>query len=387
MFLCKNAQFHCNFICVCRKKTRKKQTKKQKQEAAQLRSMRSGVARKNTLVSKEATQGNFSQKQTKTSQQSQKTQSSGVFQNKENTISTVQQPHDYRGAPFHNAGWGPHYERGMLGDHHYQYCQNQFGPPAHPPRFHSPFGNNQFRLGNWQNYRFNFPPPNTSPAVSQYNYNTQYEFTSDSLPDDEALLFEANQSGNTEASQAEGSTNAPASTRPIREKDISAMLKQIRKELGVREPCRADREARKQNSEAGGGWADGRRAPQTEAEQSADTPAVAAPQVGTSAAPSGTAPSKSNQTSQFLKKSSAGEGRVKKEGEALVAKDASSSLKSPASESNLNPPRKVRIAHKAAQGEKFTPHKTVLDKLTETKSQLNVKVTQSVRKRKNIKDK
>ncbi|XP_013871165.1 zinc finger protein 106 isoform X2 [Austrofundulus limnaeus] len=377
------------------KKTKNKQTKKQKQEAAQRHSMQPNGTRTNTLVHQEATQGNFTQKQTRTSQQSQKAQSSVVVQNKENKISRVQQPHDYSGAPFHNAGWRPHYDSGPFGGHPPQYCQAQFAPPAHHPRFHSPFGNNQFSYRNAQNYRFNSPPPNALPAVSQYNYNTQYAgnaFTSDCLPDDGAILFDGNQSTNMESSQQEGSSrsappapmSAPASAAPIREKDISAMLKQIRKELGVREPCRADREARKQSSEAGGG-ADGSGALQT-AEQSAD---AAAPQAGTSAAPPGTAPGESKQTSQLFK-SSAAEGRVKKEGEALVAKDASSSLKSPAFEPNLNPPRKVRIAHKAAQGEKFTPRKPVLDKLlnsSETRSQLNKKMAHSQRKRKNVKDK
>lgn len=150
------------------------------------------------------------------------------------------------------------------------------------------------------------------------------------------------------------------------------MLKQIRKELGVREPCRADREARKQNSEAGGGAAESR-APQAEAEQSAGAALV-----------------QSKQTGQDLKKSLAEEAQVEKEGEALAAKDASSSLKSPAVEPNPNLTRKVRIAHKAAQGEKLTPRKPVLDKSlnsAETKSQLMVTVTQSERKRKNVKDK
>ncbi|KAM7395234.1 hypothetical protein PAMA_006818 [Pampus argenteus] len=44
--------------------------------------------------------------------------------------------------------------------------------------------------------------------------------------------------------------NTSANAASIRDVDVSVMLKQIRKVLGVREPCRADREAQKQSSEA-----------------------------------------------------------------------------------------------------------------------------------------
>ncbi|KAF3850014.1 hypothetical protein F7725_019733 [Dissostichus mawsoni] len=55
-----------------------------------------------------------------------------------------------------------------------------------------------------------------------------------------------------EASAQHSLANESANAAPIRDVDVSAMLRQIRRALGVREPCRADREARKQSSETGG---------------------------------------------------------------------------------------------------------------------------------------
>ncbi|KAG7219960.1 hypothetical protein INR49_018492 [Caranx melampygus] len=48
---------------------------------------------------------------------------------------------------------------------------------------------------------------------------------------------------------ATNTSETSISAAPIRVVDVSSMLRQIRRELGVREPCRADREAKKQKSE------------------------------------------------------------------------------------------------------------------------------------------
>ncbi|XP_037541100.1 actin cytoskeleton-regulatory complex protein pan1 [Nematolebias whitei] len=410
------------------KKTMKKKRKKQKQEAGQKHgAMQPSVARKKTSGSQGGTKGNSTHLQPRMSKQQQQAHYNGsngvVFQNKENKMSGLQSPIDCRGAPFHKASWRPNYPRGMLrGQPRHHYFQNQFAPF---------FVNNQLRFGNFQNYRFpnsqdncqigsfNVPAPDAFTAVNQanyynteYNYATQSNFASDQFSGKEPLLFEFNQSANTGSSQPEGSgcstqpasANSPASPAPIRDVDVNFMLKQIRKELGVREPCRADREARKQNSEASVGSADGNSVQQTDAEQPADatipTPTTVAPQAGTSAAPSSVAPGKSKraslkekqETSQLFKKDSTAEEEHgnSKGGDSLVAKVTSKSPKVAAFGPNLSLARKVRIAHKAAQGENSAACKQVLDKLlslSETKTKLSWREMYNEKKGKTLKDK
>ncbi|KAI9543984.1 hypothetical protein NQZ68_005033 [Dissostichus eleginoides] len=92
-------------------------------------------------------------------------------------------------------------------------------------------------------------------------YNKPYDgdFTSDHFPHNGAIIFglcQGESSGcshsGKEASAQHSLANESANAAPIRDVDVSAMLRQIRRALGVREPCRADREARKQSSETGG---------------------------------------------------------------------------------------------------------------------------------------
>ncbi|TNN76168.1 Zinc finger protein 106 [Liparis tanakae] len=88
------------------------------------------------------------------------------------------------------------------------------------------------------------------------------EFTSDVLPHNGAIIFGEDQAGLgpsqpvqqnvAQIASPDGADNAA----PIRDVDVSAMLRQIRRALGVREPCRADREARMQNRKAGSQVAD-----------------------------------------------------------------------------------------------------------------------------------
>ncbi|CAK6979215.1 zinc finger protein 106 [Scomber scombrus] len=96
------------------------------------------------------------------------------------------------------------------------------------------------------------------PAISHNCYNEQYDldFTSDYLPVNGSIIFNQDQDVRPSTSQpgqelAANSANTSANAAPIRDMDVSTMLRQIRRALGVREPCRADREARKQSSEAG----------------------------------------------------------------------------------------------------------------------------------------
>ncbi|XP_037304771.1 zinc finger protein 106 [Pungitius pungitius] len=106
----------------------------------------------------------------------------------------------------------------------------------------------------------------TWPAITQddyYNQQDDGEFTSDHLPCNGAIIFGQDQKESLESSQSAqqasaqtasaqtASANGNANAAPIRDVDVSTMLRQIRRALGVREPCRADREARKQSAEAG----------------------------------------------------------------------------------------------------------------------------------------
>ncbi|KAF3702960.1 Zinc finger protein 106 [Channa argus] len=107
----------------------------------------------------------------------------------------------------------------------------------------------------------------TLKKEDQYDhYNRQYstemdkDFTSDHLPQNGSIIFDDNYNESIRSSQPRqenahcsanpASTNKLVSAPPIRDVDVTAMLRQIRRALGVREPCRADREAKKQNSEA-----------------------------------------------------------------------------------------------------------------------------------------
>ncbi|KAM8831521.1 zinc finger protein 106 isoform 2-T2 [Spinachia spinachia] len=102
---------------------------------------------------------------------------------------------------------------------------------------------------------------NMWPAIAEdgyYNKQNDGEFTTDHLPYNGAIIFGQDPKESPEFSQAAqpasgktASANGNANAAPIRDVNVSTMLRQIRRALGVREPCRADREARKQSAEAG----------------------------------------------------------------------------------------------------------------------------------------
>ncbi|XP_068198000.1 zinc finger protein 106 isoform X2 [Antennarius striatus] len=99
-----------------------------------------------------------------------------------------------------------------------------------------------------------------TPAVSQQGRcgkpcQSETDFTSDGFPQKGAMLFDH---GSTESRGAEGSRRPapPYGSAVAWDVDVGVMLRQIRRELGIREPCRADREARRQNNEAGAWSAD-----------------------------------------------------------------------------------------------------------------------------------
>ncbi|XP_019713389.1 zinc finger protein 106-like isoform X1 [Hippocampus comes] len=86
---------------------------------------------------------------------------------------------------------------------------------------------------------------------SNYKYQREdlSEFTSDQLPRG-SLIFNHNEPcASSEPKQSVAASNSQP--RPVLTQDMDAttMLREIRRALGVREPCRADREARKQSGE------------------------------------------------------------------------------------------------------------------------------------------
>ncbi|KAM9778225.1 zinc finger protein 106-like isoform X3 [Syngnathus typhle] len=91
---------------------------------------------------------------------------------------------------------------------------------------------------------------NPPRAASHYAYQRAEldDFTSDQLPDRGSVIF-------TDELPPEPTQNVSASNsqpKPviIQGMSVTTMLRELRRAMGVREPCRADREARKQNAEA-----------------------------------------------------------------------------------------------------------------------------------------
>ncbi|XP_072311526.1 uncharacterized protein [Eucyclogobius newberryi] len=98
------------------------------------------------------------------------------------------------------------------------------------------------------------PANNAKGYYNCYNSNSSgdnMDFTSDHFPQD-AIIFESRSNQeNQKSSHENGSPMSMAATEvshPTKHKaNVNLMMRQIRRELGLREPCRADREARMQN--------------------------------------------------------------------------------------------------------------------------------------------
>lgn len=341
----------------------------------------------------------------------------GVAQNKENKVSSLQRPpHQREQTRQFKPDRTAYFSRepaGRDGHHpcgHHNCVQDQFTQSTRQMRYDGNFsGNSQCskvrtensqtdrnikRQHNTQGGATNMPEQTTRPAFrQQHHYKNQYysaaDFTSDQLPQNGAIIFHPDQKESTGPSQAEqeasaqpASSNKPANAAPIRDVDVSEMLRQIRRALGVREPCRADREARRQNTEAAVRSAD-------PAEATKEQPAGVfhknspIPSAGTTSAqsslvsspapashsgvhPSSYAPANSKQTvrmtqgtNQYCEESSvvvsASNGPSNsRERESREALDSQTSLTrclrtTASSESNQNTTHKVRIAHETGK--------------------------------------
>ncbi|XP_029352375.1 uncharacterized protein znf106b isoform X2 [Echeneis naucrates] len=227
------------------------------------------------------------------------------------------------------------------------------------------------------------PQQMTWPAVCQYDfYSNRDSNAGDPITDNFSnhgnFIFDHDKNKCTRTSQPElegphCSTNPdPAdmsvSAAAIRDVDVSGMLKQIRRALGVREPCRADREAKRQSSETGSQVADGSTTQQAESKNQeppkAGTTPVQSPQVNNCASaehlggcPSKVAPAISKQSDLKMTQNTdqrllVRDGLSNREKDSRIGLDSPVSLrqctsKTVPTEPNLNICRKVRIAHES----------------------------------------
>ncbi|XP_057678628.1 zinc finger protein 106-like [Corythoichthys intestinalis] len=78
------------------------------------------------------------------------------------------------------------------------------------------------------------------------------DFASDHVPSNHGLIFHQDECVKSSVpEQNQTASNSQPKPVPNPNMDVSTMLRDIRQALGVREPCRADREARKQNAQVG----------------------------------------------------------------------------------------------------------------------------------------
>ncbi|XP_055005736.1 uncharacterized protein LOC110173911 isoform X2 [Boleophthalmus pectinirostris] len=84
------------------------------------------------------------------------------------------------------------------------------------------------------------------------------DFTSDHLPQDAGIIFESRSNPQSQKASQESRSQVDVATVTLEDSslpakhrvDMSVMIRQIHRELGLREPCRADREVRKQQVQA-----------------------------------------------------------------------------------------------------------------------------------------
>lgn len=387
----------------------KKKKKKLKQIAGQKHAETlQRTARKNTVGSKQASMN------AQTQDIYQRGGNNAVAQNKENKEFSLQRPLHQRGACFQNqSGEFHHFSGGPSGGTwHQPYVRDRFTQSSHHLRYDDNLSVNNQRINikvessqtdrlikkphNTQQDPTNTPEHITWPAMSQYDYyNTQYssaadkDFTSDHLPQNGAIIFDHSQNESAGSSQPgqevahcsanPASANSSVNAAPIRDVDVSAMLKQIRRALGVREPCRADREARRQNSVAGGQVVGTKKEPPSGV-SSVQSPLVScpAPAAHSAVSASSIAPAKPKQTTfrmteeipqHYQRRSVIADGLSNsRETQGVLDGPISGSQrmgKTTSSEPNLNVSHRVRIAHQPgrAQEGKETRLEPTLNKL------------------------
>lgn len=259
------------------------------------------------------------------------------------------------------------------------------------------------------------------PPVSQNGSNQQKPaadcpFKQDQLPDSAATVSDHNQAEKgtpvgekTDSVKPECSTgSAPEDSEsksgcpaPIRDVDVNAMLKQIRRALGVREPCRAEREARRQNDNAPTEDLGGENQDDEGTPAKTDLPASAgAPTADAGVSPATFPPPKQKRTtsretqetnqkhSSKLKDGLLFDAAAKSQevGQASTSVSGCKAKATPA-ESDLSKPSKVQVAHKShmAKAEKETSLKPVLPHLSGSMSKLSSNEIYSDTKKRSVK--
>ncbi|XP_034999651.2 zinc finger protein 106 isoform X2 [Hippoglossus stenolepis] len=316
------------------KKQKGKKKKKQKQIAAQKRVEKvQGSTKRSAVASNVVKMQKPKQVNQRTQQQMQRTLQKGrsnvVVQNKENKVSSVQRP-------LRRSETTPQNQSGRLAGSsgqpagrtwHHDHVREQFPQPgSHTSSHTSSYTSSHMRYSDnfsVYNQRVNVEHSQTWRSVNR-PHNTydgartdmseQVTWPDNSHYDDYysrqysgATMFDHNQNERTRSSQpgqesshrssSPASANRSSGAAPLRDADVSTMLRQVRRTLGVREPCRADREARRQNSEASDRVADRSTTQQTGAAKGqpsgAASTSVQYPQVNifVPAAPSGVRPS------------------------------------------------------------------------------------------------
>ncbi|XP_024147002.1 zinc finger protein 106 [Oryzias melastigma] len=228
------------------RKVLKKNKKKTKQVAAQKR-----ANQQQGMVAKKKINQKFNQSQRRFSNPMQQSTNYPVVLNKENKISGALVGKD---PALQNQSW----RQTCYFDHQLQLGQDTFPQSARHIIFDDGFpGSHQDRLENSQmdgaqmnqNHK-------TTPSVNQNQYFCgqhtgfrQRDFKSDVPPENGALGFKRCQGDRTAPNPADRLASENK-TAPMQDVEVGTMLKQIRRALGVREPCRAEREARRQKCEA-----------------------------------------------------------------------------------------------------------------------------------------
>ncbi|KAM3602873.1 uncharacterized protein V6R79_012348 [Siganus canaliculatus] len=240
----------------------KKQRKRQKNQVykRQAEMQKKASVMNNTVMSRVEKLELATQMNSRLLKQMKETQQTGsnfvVVQNKENKTSSLQRPVHQYGANLQMKSGRQMWQNHYVNDQRRQDGGFTVSRPSVQATMKSSANNRPT-----SNLLSN--PKCTSNASTQMPSATSSQptdFTSDRIPQNGAIIFSHSQDDDGEPSEIRqedsqcskqpAAAKKPANAAPVQEVDISAMLWQIRRALGVREPCRADRKARKQNSEA-----------------------------------------------------------------------------------------------------------------------------------------
>lgn len=381
----------------CRRKTKGKTKKKLKQMAGQ-KSAGLEAKGKNT----EASSG---QKRSASNpiHGTHKESKNAVFKNIENKVSAPQRPpwpaHSYP----QNTNWrGPHWSQWPVRQpgHHPRF-PHQYNQPSVNRQYPDPYLTSPYRFHMGAN-GIHEQPPWPGVAGQYQNYATDFSRDypeSNFLPESRSICGQdqivSQGSSQPNCSAQPTSANTSVSTAPTRDANVSGMLKQIRRALGVREPCRAERVAQKQDSEAGSTAC---KQPGAEIKQPASTSASVTPLTSTQANAISYATPKNmafNKTQEWSENSSVTVNGLLGGKEKESAPDSQTSFSQSTIMTTFSEPTngkgKVRIAHNSAKAlqlkkSKLQPTLNKLHSLSGARSKLTPSQMSDAGKMKKIKN-